>query len=123
MKPINDLAKLAKLLGMAKFKQFWKDSTEVESLNKAVGWQEAIRKFIAGIISVTYRSIKLDQLQELMNATGEELDAEMKLNEWTYSKEDKTMVIVNTACFESANKIEPKESANMTLEQYQNLFL
>merc|ERR1719235_1016625 len=49
--------KLAQLLEMAKFKQFWLESGEVEVLEKATGWQEAIRDFIGGVVSCTYRSI------------------------------------------------------------------
>lgn len=119
---LKEVIQLAQWLEMAKFTKFWKDAEAVEALGQATGWQDAVRSFIGGVISSTYRSIKGSQLIELMNVEASGVDAIIKAQGWSRSKEDKDLVIVNTASFESV-AVEPQASTNISLEQYQTLFM
>merc|ERR1719191_1245278 len=68
---------LSQHLEMAKFKAFWKaaeeqatavkeaENSEVGGISRAKKWQEAIREFVCGVVSSTYRSIRGEQLAEL----------------------------------------------------------
>lgn len=118
---LKDIIGLARQLEMAKFKTFWKEAEDVVLLNEAKGWQDAVRKFIAGVVSATYRSIKKDQLAEILNLQASGLAPLIKERGWTNSKEDKETVIVNTNAFESVVK-EPKASTTMALDEYKQLF-
>merc|ERR1719263_1536097 len=125
---------LARLLETAKFKAFWKtaqqqidaakdaEGGEVRGLARAKGWQTAIRKFVAGVVSNTYRSIRCDQLADLLNLPVSELNPVIKENGWSQSKEEKDVVLVReNASFEVT--AEPKEQATMSLEMYRQLFM
>merc|ERR1711972_536040 len=109
----------------AKFKKFWKETEGVEALAQAKGWEKAVRGFIAGVVSSTYRSIRSEQLIDLLNLPAGELNGLIKERGWSRSKEDKEVVIVNTEKFESEKPKEIKKSqpTNMSLEQYRKLFL
>merc|ERR1711879_151213 len=104
---MGDVVGLAQQLEMAKFKAFWKESAEVKKLAQAKGWQAAVRGFIAGVISATYRSIKVDLIAELLNLPSKEVDAMIKERGWSRTKDDPEIVVVNTSTFEST-KVEPK---------------
>mmetsp|Transcript_23111 Transcript_23111/g.37166 ORF Transcript_23111/g.37166 Transcript_23111/m.37166 type:complete len:219 (+) Transcript_23111:80-736(+) len=119
---LKDVVKLSQQLEMAKFKAFWKDSEAITSLQKAAGWQESVRDFIAGVISTMYRTIREEQLLEALNLPAKELDARVKKQGWSRSKEDKAIITVNTASFESASQVGPKGPSNMTMDQYKSLF-
>mmetsp|Transcript_69140 Transcript_69140/g.195904 ORF Transcript_69140/g.195904 Transcript_69140/m.195904 type:complete len:217 (+) Transcript_69140:83-733(+) len=121
---LRDVIHLAQQLEMAKFKTFWKEADGVTVLNKAKGWPAAVRSFIAGVISSGYRSIKVDQLCELLNlATEADLEPMIKEREWTRSPEDPKVIVVNSAhSFENV-KVEVKAPTNMSLEQYRTLFM
>mmetsp|Transcript_9438 Transcript_9438/g.17488 ORF Transcript_9438/g.17488 Transcript_9438/m.17488 type:complete len:217 (-) Transcript_9438:108-758(-) len=118
---LKPVIQLSQKMEMAKFKSFWKESESVEALNRAKGWQEKVRDFIAGVIANMYRSIRSEQLLELLNLPEKDLDARIKKQEWSRSKEDKNIIIVNTATFES-DRIEPKGPNHMTLDKYKSLF-
>mmetsp|Transcript_70615 Transcript_70615/g.206718 ORF Transcript_70615/g.206718 Transcript_70615/m.206718 type:complete len:218 (-) Transcript_70615:98-751(-) len=121
---LRDVVRLAQQLEMAKFKTFWKEAESVEILSQAVGWEKAVQGFIAGVVASTYRSIRIEQLSDLLNLPqGAELEDLVEKKGWTRSKEDKDIVIVNTASFESATRVEPKAPTMMTLEQYRTLFM
>lgn len=121
---LKDIMQLAQQLEMAKFVKFWKDAEGVEALTQAKGWKEKIRSFIAGVVSATYRSIKSEQLLELLNLPKGELDAMIKAQGWQRSKEDKETVTVNTATFESVVKAEKEPTeTTMSLDQYRTFFL
>merc|ERR1712217_665769 len=75
----------------------------------------------AGVVSATYRSIKSDELIELLNISKTDLDKLVKERGWTKSKEDKEKIVVNTASFESAQQVKPKGPTNMSLDQYKTL--
>eukprot|EP00931_Biecheleriopsis_adriatica_P005278 TRINITY_DN106802_c0_g1_i1.p1 TRINITY_DN106802_c0_g1~~TRINITY_DN106802_c0_g1_i1.p1 ORF type:complete len:218 (+),score=66.81 TRINITY_DN106802_c0_g1_i1:90-743(+) len=119
---LKPVIKLSQQLEMAKFKAFWKEAETVEVLKKAKGWEESVRDFISGVISNMYRSIRSEQLMELLNISKkEDLDARIKKQSWTRSKEDKDLVVVNTASFESI-RVDVKGPTNMSLDQYKSLF-
>jgi len=118
---LKTVIKLSQQMEMAKFKSFWKESETAEALKRAKGWQEKVRDFIAGVISNMYRSIRSEQVTELLNLPAEELDARINKMGWSRSKEDKNLIIVNTATFESV-RIEPKGPNHMTLDKYKSLF-
>jgi len=119
---LKEVVNLAQQLEMAKFKAFWKEAETVEVLKKAKGWEESVRDFISGVISNMYRSIRSEQLMELLNISKkEDLDARIKKQSWTRSKEDKDLVVVNTASFESI-RVDVKGPTNMSLDQYKSLF-
>merc|ERR1711865_337292 len=75
---LKEVIQLAKSLEMAKFRTFWKDAAEMEVLKKAVGWETAVRGFIAGVVAATYRSIKEETLGELLTLPASDLDALIK---------------------------------------------
>merc|ERR1712146_246643 len=86
-------------------------------------WQEAIREFVCGVVSSTYRSIRAEQLAELLNLPSKDLDAVVKANGWKRSKDDKEVIIVReNATFENA-RAEPKTSTTMSLDTYRQLFM
>merc|ERR1711865_44886 len=66
---LKDPIALSRHLEMAKFKAFWKTADEqiaaakeagggAQGISRAKAWQEAIRQFVCGVVSSTYRSIK-----------------------------------------------------------------
>jgi len=120
---LKPVVKLSQQLEMAKFKTFWKEAESVEALKRAKGWEEAVRDFIAGVISNMYRAIKADQLSELLNlSAAKDLDARIKKQGWTRSKEDKNVVTVNTASFESSIIEVKGPKGSLTMDQYKSLF-
>merc|ERR1711920_899069 len=115
---LKDVVGLAQQLEMAKFKSFWKEAGEVEVLSKATNWQKAVRNFIAGVVSSTYRSIKTEVVMELLNIQDrKELDAIAKEHQWAAAPQDKSVLIVSNASFEGV-PVEPKAPTNMSLDQY-----
>eukprot|EP00747_Dinoflagellata_sp_TGD_P164613 gnl/TRDRNA2_/TRDRNA2_184777_c0_seq1.p1 gnl/TRDRNA2_/TRDRNA2_184777_c0~~gnl/TRDRNA2_/TRDRNA2_184777_c0_seq1.p1 ORF type:complete len:220 (-),score=62.61 gnl/TRDRNA2_/TRDRNA2_184777_c0_seq1:55-714(-) len=123
---LRDPVKLAQQLEMAKFKAFWKEAESVEILATAKGWETAVRTFIAGVVSATYRSSRKAELAELMNLAVKEVEPVIKQNGWTQSKEDKEIIIVSTATFES-QRIEAAKAQSgntkMSLENYKSLYM
>lgn len=122
---MKNVTELASELELAKFKSFWKKAESVEALKKASGWEAAIRSFIAGVISSTYRSVKSDQVAELLSLPASELDAMVKEQGWSRSKDDKSTLIVNTEKFESKRLAEAKasqEPKRVSMDQYRKLF-
>merc|ERR1719444_505047 len=107
---------------MAKFKAFWKMAAETDMLNQVTGWRAAVQQFVAGVVSATCRSIRSDELLELLDIKQADLDKLIKERGWNRSKEDKQMIIVSTASFES-KRVVVKEATNMTLDQYRSFFL
>eukprot|EP00932_Pfiesteria_piscicida_P017590 SRR837773.4469.p3 GENE.SRR837773.4469~~SRR837773.4469.p3 ORF type:complete len:228 (-),score=123.23 SRR837773.4469:86-736(-) len=117
---LEEVVDLARQLEMATFKTFWTKAATCKRLSEIKGWQAAVQKFIGGVISATCRSIKADEVQELLSVSGGELDKIIKANGWERSKEDKSVLIVNTETFKT-KKVEPTGPRNMTLPQYMNL--
>jgi len=132
---LKDPIRLSQHLEMAKFKAFWKaaeeqvaaakesESSEAQGISRAKKWQDAVRQFIGGVVSCTYRSIKCDQLADLLNLPVADLAPVIKANSWDRSKEDKDVIIVrDNASFETA-RAEPKASTTMSLDMYRQLFM
>jgi translation initiation factor 3 subunit K len=130
---LKKVEQLSQHLEMAKFKAFWKaaeeqvaadnNDKEAAGISRAKGWQDAIRKFVCGVVTSTYRSIKCDQLADLLNMDAKSLDPVIKENGWSRSKEAKDTIIVREdASFETA-RAEPKASAAMSLDMYRQLFM
>eukprot|EP00927_Polykrikos_kofoidii_P043151 TRINITY_DN3720_c0_g3_i2.p1 TRINITY_DN3720_c0_g3~~TRINITY_DN3720_c0_g3_i2.p1 ORF type:complete len:221 (+),score=57.10 TRINITY_DN3720_c0_g3_i2:3-665(+) len=120
---LKEVLHLAQWLELAKFTKFWKDAESVEALKQAVGWQTAVRNFIAGVVSATYRSIKIDQLADLLNLPSGDMEPFIKEQGWTHSNDDKEVVVVNVATFTTV-QAEPKAaSSTMSLEQYRTLYM
>eukprot|EP00933_Yihiella_yeosuensis_P061145 TRINITY_DN63970_c0_g1_i1.p1 TRINITY_DN63970_c0_g1~~TRINITY_DN63970_c0_g1_i1.p1 ORF type:complete len:222 (+),score=71.95 TRINITY_DN63970_c0_g1_i1:104-769(+) len=120
---LKEVVGLARQLEMAKFKSFWKESANNAALAKAKGWDNSVRDFIAGVVSNTYRSIKSNELLELLNLPAKDLDAMIKKQSWSRSKENKDLVVVNTSSFESVS-VEPKKAAatqNLSFDSYKSL--
>mmetsp|Transcript_93755 Transcript_93755/g.148027 ORF Transcript_93755/g.148027 Transcript_93755/m.148027 type:complete len:228 (+) Transcript_93755:75-758(+) len=130
-KGLEDAADLARFLETCKFKAFWKEAhQQVENakekpdtgLARAKGWETAVRKFVASVVSSTYRSIRCDQLAELLSLQAADLAPIIKENGWVKSKDDKDLIIVReNASFENTRS-EPKERSTMSLEMYKKLF-
>jgi len=135
---LKDPVKLSQLLEMAKFKAFWKaaeeqvtaakeaEGSEAVGLSRAKKWQDAIRDFVCSVVTSTYRSIRGDQLAELLNLPLADMEKVIKANTWSRSKEDKDVIIVREdASFAStaAKRDEPKDKTTMSLDMYRQLFM
>jgi translation initiation factor 3 subunit K len=133
---LKDPIKLSQHLEMAKFKAFWKTAEEqmtaakesegseaaLGGISRAKEWQEAVQKFVCGVVNSTYRSIHADQLAELLNRPASDIEKIIKANNWTRSKDDKEKIVVREdASFEKA-RAEPKASTTMSLDMYKQLF-
>merc|ERR1712228_649636 len=87
-KNLEGVVNLAQQLEMAKFKNFWKETESVTfDLESVHDWRGAVRNFIAGVVSSTYRSIKIDQLAELLNLPVDDMPPVIKERGWRLSKE------------------------------------
>lgn len=63
---------LADLLETCKFKQFWEELAKCGDLTITVqGFEDAIRKFVAHVVNITYQTIEAPVLKELLgNVNG-----------------------------------------------------
>eukprot|EP00927_Polykrikos_kofoidii_P043152 TRINITY_DN3720_c0_g4_i1.p1 TRINITY_DN3720_c0_g4~~TRINITY_DN3720_c0_g4_i1.p1 ORF type:complete len:221 (+),score=37.75 TRINITY_DN3720_c0_g4_i1:61-723(+) len=120
---LKEVLHLAQWLELAKFTKFWKDAENAESLKQAVGWQTSVRNFIAGVISATYRSVKIDQLAELLNLPAADMEPFIKERGWSRHKDDAQIVVVNAAAFVTVRAEPTKPSSTMSLEQYRTLYM
>merc|ERR1719147_511720 len=69
---VSTLLYLADLLEMCQFKIFWKDiNKEAELVRSVAGFEDAIRKFVCHVISITYQTIKERVLQKLLGLVDE----------------------------------------------------
>eukprot|EP00995_Heteronema_vittatum_P007123 NODE_2260_length_809_cov_378.531579_g1577_i0.p1 GENE.NODE_2260_length_809_cov_378.531579_g1577_i0~~NODE_2260_length_809_cov_378.531579_g1577_i0.p1 ORF type:complete len:208 (+),score=52.82 NODE_2260_length_809_cov_378.531579_g1577_i0:75-698(+) len=65
---VDTLSKLATLLEVAKFDDFWKKAeSQKEILSAATGFNHSIRDFIMDILLITYRTVDLAFLSEALN--------------------------------------------------------
>jgi len=132
---LKSIDKLSQHLEMAKFKAFWKtaeeqvaaakeaEGGEAAGISRAHGWQDAVRRHVCGVVNSTYRSIRCDQLADLLNLQVSDLNAVIKENSWVRSKDDKDVIIVReNASFETA-RAEPKATTTMSLDMYRQLFM
>lgn len=76
--PIQKLQLLANLLEGCQFAQFWQRAHAMNDLVRTVpGFEDAIRKFVCHVISITYQRIPDDTLCELLGLVDENL-----VNQW-----------------------------------------
>lgn len=69
---VKTIMYLSDLLEMCQFKTFWKDiNKEGELINCVSGFEDAIRKFVCHVISITYQTIEEPVLQELLGLVDE----------------------------------------------------
>jgi translation initiation factor 3 subunit K len=132
---LKQIEKLAQCLEMAKFKAFWKaaeeqvtaakesEGGEAQGISRAKGWQDAVRRFVCGVVNSTYRSIRKDQLAALLNMEVKDLAPAIKENSWVESKEDKEVIIVREQASFDNGPAEPKASTTMSLDMYRQLFM
>ena len=66
---------MADLLEMCKFKQFWEEASKSTEITSAVlGFDDAIRKYVSHVVNITYQTIEVSILKELLGI----LDGEFK---------------------------------------------
>jgi len=69
---VKTIIYLADLLEMCEFKTFWKDINKESALiNCVAGFEEAIRKYVCHVISITYQTIEETVLQEYLGLVDE----------------------------------------------------
>lgn len=120
---LKDVMKLATLLETAKFKQFWKEADSVELLKQAKGWEASVRKFVASVVSATYRAIGTAALAELLNLkeNSKEMLAILKEHEWQ-SEGKKVLVNPTLVSAPEANAQEANQvSTALSLDEYKRL--
>ena len=62
---------LADLLETCKFKQFWEELSKCGDLIITVhGFEDAIRKFVAHVVNITYQTIEVPILKELLGSVN-----------------------------------------------------
>ena len=60
---------MADLLEMCKFKQFWEEAAKSGELTSAVlGFEDSIRKYVAHVVNITYQTIEVPILKELLGS-------------------------------------------------------
>eukprot|EP00446_Apocalathium_sp_SHHI-4_P030730 CAMPEP_0177224428 /NCGR_PEP_ID=MMETSP0367-20130122/39013_1 /TAXON_ID=447022 ORGANISM="Scrippsiella hangoei-like, Strain SHHI-4" /NCGR_SAMPLE_ID=MMETSP0367 /ASSEMBLY_ACC=CAM_ASM_000362 /LENGTH=216 /DNA_ID=CAMNT_0018674465 /DNA_START=64 /DNA_END=714 /DNA_ORIENTATION=- len=118
---VAKVVELAQQLEMAKFKNFWKLAAETKRLSEVTGWQSAVIDFAVGVVAATYRSIKVDELAEILNIFAGDVEKLIKEKGWSRSKEDKDVVVVSTETFISKKPVLVKEPTHMTLDQYRSM--
>jgi translation initiation factor 3 subunit K len=81
--PIPVITQLASLLETGRFREFWEASGSCADLLASVpGAVDAVRAFMVGVVSRTYRTVDRSVLAELLSLDGPELDAVVRGNEW-----------------------------------------
>ena len=77
---------LADLLETCKFKQFWEELAKCGDLIITVqGFEDAIRKFVAHVVNITYQTIEVPVLKELLgNVNGKYSEVFHLLWLWPY---------------------------------------
>jgi len=69
---VKQILFLAEVLEMCQFKTFWDEITKGEDLIRSVsGFEDAVRKFVCHVISITYQTITETVLQELLGLVDE----------------------------------------------------
>lgn len=73
--PFKFLVALSALLETGRFVDFWAESAKHQTfLEGFPGFDDAIRSFIIGLVSVTYTSLSMRQLSDDLNLDGADLD-------------------------------------------------
>jgi len=89
--PIRTLNTLAQSLESAQFAQFWTDAAAgKEYLDKIPGFYDAIRGYIIGVLTSTYKTIPKDFLSDVLNLKGTELDTVANEKGWKQTADSVT---------------------------------
>jgi len=89
--PVRTLASLSQLLESCQFTEFWDEAkTCREILDTVPGFDDAIRSFIIGVVTITYQTIPKDFLSEVLNLGGTNLDALITARGWTQTAQTVT---------------------------------
>jgi len=89
--PIRILASLSQLLETCQFVEFWTEAkTCRELLDTVPGFDDAIRGFIIGVVTITYQTIPKDFLSQILNMSGTDLDALITAKGWSQTKDTVT---------------------------------
>jgi len=88
--PIKTLITLSQLLETCQFGEFWKVSKTCELLDTVPGFDDSIRGFIIGVVTITYQTIPKDFLSNILNMSGTDLDALITARGWTQTADSVT---------------------------------
>jgi len=117
--PIHILTCLSQLLEICHFSEFWIEAkTCRELLDTIPGFDDSIRGFIIGVVTISYQTIPKDFLSEVLNMHGTDLDALITARGWhqtsdtvTFPKVEETIKAksrtVDDVKFEDLAKILP----------------
>jgi len=71
---VSQVMKMADLLEMCKFKQFWEEAAKSGELTSAVlGFEDSIRKYVAHVVNITYQTIEVPILKELLGSVDDQV--------------------------------------------------
>lgn len=71
---INQVMNMADLLEMCKFKQFWEEASKSTEITSAVlGFDDAIRKYVSHVVNITYQTIEVSILKELLGILDDQV--------------------------------------------------
>nr|CAG4648841.1 EOG090X0BWZ [Polyphemus pediculus] len=71
---VSKVMNMADLLETCKFKQFWDEVGKSGDLTSAVqGFEDSIRKFVAHVINITYQTIEVPILKELLGNVNDQV--------------------------------------------------
>nr|CAG4642750.1 EOG090X0BWZ [Evadne anonyx] len=70
---VSQVMNMADLLEMCKFKQFWEEANKSTELTSAVlGFDDAIRKYVSHVVNITYQTIEVSTLKELLGISEDQ---------------------------------------------------
>lgn len=117
LKPIIDLAAL---LELSDFKKFWEELKKNADCKTVNGLEDSVRKFIVGVVGMTYSVVSSDELAALLNVTegSTPFMAILKENGWTKTADSN--VIINADAGKVQDNGATKSSA-LTLQQLQEV--
>jgi len=70
---VNKVIELSNLLETCEFQQFWTELKACEELLEGIkGFRESIKKFIASVLTITYQTINMSLLKDVMGGVSDE---------------------------------------------------
>jgi len=105
---IQKVIKLAELMEKCCFTEVWKYLKEEASLIEGItGFQDAVRKFAAYVIGITYQTIDMKLVSELLGGlSGDELQNWITKESWTLKEDGKVLVANQEGHIKSKNIVE-----------------
>eukprot|EP00123_Amoebidium_parasiticum_P000618 comp11465_c0_seq1/m.5906 comp11465_c0_seq1/g.5906 ORF comp11465_c0_seq1/g.5906 comp11465_c0_seq1/m.5906 type:complete len:227 (-) comp11465_c0_seq1:465-1145(-) len=82
---VKQITYLSQLLETCHFREFWSElpgSSIVFNHTQVLGFDDAIRKYIISVLSISYQQIQRQLLRDFLNLQEGELDAMIKANGW-----------------------------------------